>query len=743
MPHSPPIRSGLGYGGQVNFMPGIPTRRRFTLGLAATGAVPLASRLLLTPAESAAPAAPIAPVVPKTFKEFGGVRIDNYDWLRDSKDPRVVAYLDAENAYADARLELIKPLVDELAAELKAREAQDDASVPEADNGYVYERRFSQGAQYPCIVRRKDAPEAEEEIVLDVGALAVGHPQQYQLGSWTVSPDNTRVAFAVDFTGGREFRIFVRTIASGETVDQGIDNANSDLVFAADSDTLFYVGNEPTTLRSYQVWRHRLGSNPKTDVLIYEESDPTFSVSINLSRSRKFVLLNLDEERTSEFRYLPADQSTGELKVIERRRRGVIYEIDHVGDQFLIRTNLDAPDFRLMSAPQATPEALQWREIVPQEPGHYLNHFEAFETFVAVDMEDESGTTIRVFSLPDLREIRVPRPTAIGVASSSFANDNEANLNSAAKVLRFHFSSPLQPRCVYDFDVTTGALTLRKQDPASRWFDRNRYALDRLSAIAPDGERVPITIVFRRDMRRPGGQPTLIVGYGAYGMSSRATFIRSAFSLIDRGFVYAIAHVRGGHEKGDRWYAEGRMLNKRNTFTDFIAVTETLIAKGYADSRAVFAQGGSAGGLLMGTIANLRPDLYAGIVAEVPFVDVVTTMSDASVPLTTLEYDEWGNPAIKGEYDYMLSYSPYDNVARKDYPAVFVTAGLYDSQVSYAEPAKWVARLRANKTDTHELLFKTDMTAGHDGHSGRLGSIEESAEIMGWLIAHVRDGRVP
>ncbi len=724
-------------------MPGIPTRRRFTLGLAAAGAVPLASRLLLTPAESAAPAAPIAPVVPKTFKEFGGVRIDNYDWLRDPKDPRVVAYLDAENAYADARLELIKPLVDEIAAELKAREAQDDASVPVADNGYVYERCFSQGAQYPCIVRRKDAPGAEEEIVLDVGALAVGHSQQYQLGSWTVSPDNTRVAFAVDFTGGREFRIYVRTIASGETVDQGIDNANSDLVFAADSDTLFYVGNEPTTLRSYQVWRHRLGSNPKTDVLIYEESDPTFSVSINLSRSRKFVLLNLDEERTSEFRYLPADQSTEELKVIEPRRRGVIYEIDHVGDEFLIRTNLDAPDFRLMSAPQATPAALQWREIVPQEPGHYLNHFEAFETFVAVDVEDESGTTIRVFSLPDLREIRVPRPAAIGVASSSFANDNEANLNSAAKVLRFHFSSPLQPQCVYDFDVTTGALTLRKQDPASRWFDRHRYALDRLSAIAPDGERVPITVVFRRDMRRPRGNPTLIVGYGAYGMSSRPTFKRSAFSLIDRGFIYAIAHVRGGHEKGDRWYAEGRMLNKRNTFTDFIAVTETLIAQGYADSRAVFGQGGSAGGLLMGTIANLRPDLYAGIVAEVPFVDVVTTMSDASVPLTTLEYDEWGNPAIKREYDYMLSYSPYDNVARKDYPAVFVTAGLYDSQVSYAEPAKWVARLRANKTDTHELLFKTNMTAGHDGHSGRLGSIEESAEIMGWLIAHVRDGRVP
>ena len=362
---------------------------------------------------------------------------------------------------------------------------------------------------------------------------------------------------------------------------------------------------------------------------------------------------------------------------------------------------------------------------------------------MAVDVEDETGAAIRVFNLQNLREIPVPRAAAIGVASSSFENDNEGNLDPAATVLRFRFSGPLQPQCVYDFDVTTGALTLRKQDPASRWFDRDRYTLDRLSATAPDGERVPITIIYREQMRRPGGNPTLIVGYGAYGLSLRATFTRSVFSLIDRGFVYAIAHVRGGREKGERWYAQGRMLNKRNTFTDFIAVTETLVAQGYADSRAVFAQGESAGGLLMGTIANLRPDLYAGIVAEVPFVDVVTTMSDAFVPLTTLEYDEWGNPAVKREYDYMLSYSPYDNVARKNYPAMFVTAGFYDTQVSYAEPAKWIARLRASKTDTHELVFKTDMAAGHAGRSGRIGSIEESAEIMSWLIAHARDGRFP
>ncbi|MGC2078839.1 MAG: prolyl oligopeptidase family serine peptidase [Xanthobacteraceae bacterium] len=570
--------------------------------------------------------------MPKTFKEFGSVRIDNYDWLRDRKEPRVVAYLEAENAYADARLEPIKRLVDTLAAELKARETQTDGSVPAVYDGYVYERRFNEGGQYPYIIRRKDAVGAPDEIVLDVGALAASHPQQYHLGSWTVSPDNSSVAFTVDFTGGREFCIFVRTIASGEIVDQQIDDADSALVFAADGKTLLYVRNEPTTLRSYQVWRHRLGSDPKSDVLVYEEIDPAFSVSINLSRSRKFILFNIDEERTTEFRYLPADQPAGELKVIEPRRRGVIYEADHLGEQFFIRTNLDAPDFRLMTAPQATPAAQHWSQIVAEEPGHQLSQFNVFETFVTVDVENESGTTIRVFSLPDPHEIPVPRPAAIGVASSSFENDNEANLDPTAKILRFHFSSPVQPQCVYDFDV---ALTLRKQDPVARWFDRGRYVLDQLSAAAPDGERVPITIVYRKEMRRPGGNPSLIVGYGAYGLSLRATFTWSAFSLIDRGFIYAIAHVRGGHEKGERWYAEGRMLNKRNTFTDFIAATETLIALGYADSRAVFAQGGSAGGLLVGAIANLRPDLYAGIVAEVPFVDVVTTMSDASVPLTT------------------------------------------------------------------------------------------------------------
>ena len=731
----------------VYAMRGLLTRRRFSLLLtaAATGKIPLIHAA--TADAPPAPAAPVAPVVPKTFTAFRHKRVDDYYWLRNRSDPRVMEYLSAENAYADARLAAIKPLSDELAAELKARLAQQDGSVSTVDNGYLYQHRFTSGAPYPLIVRRKDAPGAVEEIVLDVGALASGH-KNFRLAAWTVSPDNSRVAFAVDFTGGNQCRIFLRTIATGEIVDLGISDAADDdeaenLAFAADSTTLFYVRNEPETVRPYQVWRHRIGNNAKSDVLVYEERDPAFSVSIDLSKSRKFILLRIDEERTAETRYLLADQPMAAFKIMEPRRLGVRYRVDHAGETFFVRTNLGAPDFRLMTAPQATPDAAHWSELVPEQPGHHLSHFEAFETFVAVDVEDERGTTIRVFSLPDRCEIEVPRPAKIGIASSSFSNTNEANLDAEATVLRFNFSGPLQPQCIYDFDVATGALTMRHQDPASGWFDTGRYALDSTSATAPDGEKVPVTIVYRKDLRRADGNPALVVGYGAYGDSFPLSFNPQPFGLIDRGFVYAIAHVRGGQEKGTRWYAEGRMLMKRNTFTDFIAATEALIASDYADPRRVFAQGKSAGGLLMGAIANLRPDLYAGIVAEVPFVDVVTTMSDPSVPLTTLEYNEWGNPAVRREYDYMLSYSPYDNVTRKNYPAMFVTAGFHDNQVSYAEPAKWVARLRASKTDPHHLILKTDMTAGHGGRSGRLGPIGGDAEIMAWLIAHARDGRLP
>jgi oligopeptidase B len=684
-------------------------------------------------ADAAVP--PVARVVPKEFLEFGQKRIDNYDWLRDRDDPAVADLLRAENTYADARLKPLRPLVNEIAAELRARSAEADVSVPYADNGYLYERRFTRGAPYPVIVRRKDMVEAPEETVLDVGALAAGHPQ-YRLGYWTVSPDNTRVAFAVDFTGNREFRIFVRTIATGKVVDLGIGDVAPNLVFAADSETLFYVRNEAKTVRSYQVWRHRLGTDTASDALVYEEKDPTFSVSLELSKSRRFIFMEIDEERTSEVRYLPADRPTDEFKIMEPRKSDVLYHADHVGDRFFIRTNLDAPDYRIVTAPQASPDAAHWTELVAQRPGQYLSHFEVFDNYIAIDIDRDGNSAIRAFRLSDMHEIDVPRSSEIGVASTFFFGGTGGNRVPSSNVLRFRFTGPLQPQSIYDFDMASGALTLRKQDPATKWFKPEPYALARIFATAPDGERIPVTVVYRKDMRRHGGNPALVVGYGSYGISFRPTFTGSTFSLIDRGFVYAIAHVRGGHEMGERWYEEGRVLNKRNTFTDFIAATQALIAQGFADPKAIFAQGRSAGGLLMGAVANMRPDLYAGIVAEVPFVDVITTMSDASVPLTTLEYQEWGNPAVERQYDYMLSYSPYDNVMRQNYPALFITAGFHDSQVSYAEPAKWVARLRALNTGNRDILFKTNMGAGHGGRSGRLGSLTEDAEIMAWLLAH-------
>lgn len=685
---------------------------------------------------------PVAAVVPKQFVEHGRTRDDPYNWLRAAENPQVIAYLEAENAYADRRLAALKPLTEDIAAELRAREAQEDTSVPYRDNGYLYEQRFTHGAQFPVIVRRKDAPDAAEETVLDVPALAAGHAY-YRLSRWAVSPDGARVAFAVDFSGGRSHRLFVREIATGEIVDDGIADVASSFAFAADSRTLFYVRREPKTLRSFEVWRHRISTHQGTDVRVHAEQDPRFEVFVFRSKSRRYVMISSDGEDTSDMRYLRADDPEGSFALLEPRRKGVQYFANHVGDRFFINTNLDAPDFRLVTAPETTPDASHWRELVPHRPGYHLKRFEAFADFVATDVEHEGTIAVRVLRLSDRHETAVPLPAGVGAATTDFFYGGfGGNRDAASHVLRLRYSAPLHPESTYDYDMVTGELTLRKDDPAVRWFDASKYESRRITAPAPDGEGVPVTLVYRKDLRQPGGNPALIHGYGAYGISSRPVFANFRFSLIDRGFVYAIAHVRGGRERGERWYEQGRGLNKQNSFTDFIAAAETLVAEGFADRRAIFAQGGSAGGLLVAVAAHRRPDLFAGIVAEVPFVDVLTTTGDASVPLTTLEYEEWGDPAIKEHYDNIRAYSPYDTIERKAYPAMFVTAGLYDTQVSYGEPAKWVARLRAMKTDDHELIFKTDMAAGHSGRPGRLGTVDETAEITAWLVSQAERARL-
>lgn len=689
------------------------------------------------PASSVAPALPgpsiemppVAKTVPKIFAEHGHERLDNYFWLRQRDNPEVIAYLKAENAYADARLSRIKPLVDEIRTELDARISSVDWNPPFFDSGYYYQRRFAGGANYQVIVRHKHTLDAPEEVVLDVPTLAAKR-NQFHLGRWAVSPDGRYVAFAVDFTGGLSYSIFVRDIATGEIIDDGLEEADAGFVFAADNKTLFY-------LYGSQVWRHTIGTKAETDALVYEEHDDTFALDLSRSKSGEFILLAIASGQTSEVRYLPADRPLEPFKVIEARHQGIRYDADHVGDRFYIRTNRGAPDFRIVTAPEEMPDALHWTDLISQTPSRLISHFEVFDNFIAIDEEHDAVMSMRVFRLADMTEIAVPRSVEFGLTAVG-GLAGVVNRDPSLPFLRFRTVGPVEPETIYDLDVETGHITTRKQDPAAGWFRPDRYEVERIFATAADGENIPVTIVYRKDRRRAEGNPTLIYGYGAYCSSALPVFPTTWFSLIDRGFVYAIAHVRGGCEMGQRWHDQGRMLSKRNTFADFIAATETLIRDGYADSRNVFAYGASAGGLLMGAIANLRPELYAGIIAEVPFVDAITSMSNPDIPLTTLEYQEWGNPAVKEQYDYIRSYSPYDNVGAHAYPPMFVTTGFNDAQVLYVEPAKWVARLRAVKTDGNEILFKTNLESGHSGPSGRLGSREERAEIIAWLIAHVR-----
>jgi oligopeptidase B len=697
------------------------------------GSVHLASAQDLASGQvSQAVTPPIAKTVPYVFEEFGGRRADPYDWLRKKKgDPDVVRHLEAENAYAAARLAPIGKLIEQLEAEGVGRADNSDEGPDYVENGYLYQRRIAEGARFPVVTRRR-TPSDRPQVVLDVESFAAGHGQ-YDLNEYTVSPDGNLVAFAVDLTGGRLHQIFIRDIASGQVSATGIAGAAPDLEFSADSKHLFYIRAEADTLRSYQLWRHAIGTAPSADRLIYQEADPTFDLTLKKSKSGRFILLTSAQQQSTEVRYLPADRPDDPLVVLEPRRHGVAYYADHVGDRFYIRTNLNAPDFRVVVAPEAAPQAVNWATVIASIPGQHISRLEVFDSFIAIGIDHDATRSVRVFRRADLSEIPVPLPAGINVVEMPF--DDQSNGEPSETVLRLRVSALNRPVAFHVFDTRTGELELVRKSSAWSWFNPDAYEVERRAALAADGETVPITLMYRKGMRRPGGNPVLVTAYGGYGLSSPPRFNDSWIGLIDRGFVFAIAHARGGREKGSRWYDQGRMLNKRNSFTDFIAVTEALIAQGVADRKRVFAQGASAGGMLVGAVANLRPDLYAGIVADAPAVDLVTTMADPTLPLSTLEYEEWGNPAIEEQYRYMLSYSPYDNVSAKAYPPMFVLSALNDTQVGVHEPAKWVARLRATKTDANELLFVTNMTAGHQGSSGRFGAVSIDARVMAWLLA--------
>ena len=714
------------------------------------------------PVSQAMPDPPSARVVPTRLEKHGVVRVDDYYWLRRRDDPDVIAYLEAENEYTRAVMAPTEALQDTLFAEIKGRIKQTDMSVPYREGEYVYYTRHEDGREYPIHCRRpidrprrsprhipppatpaplragggtgvnrsgsRANPSEPEQVLLDVNLLAEGH-EFCQVSGREVSPDERLFAYATDFEGRRIHTVRIKHLTTGETLDDELAGVTSNLVWANDSRTLFYAHQDPTTLRWDRIYRHRLGTSQTDDTVVYAEADETFSCEVGKSRSKRYLLIASCQTVSTEYRYLDADQPDGAFTVFLRRERDHEYHLDHYRDRFYIRTNRDARNFKLMEVAEGRSDPDAWVELIPHREAVLLGSFELFRDHLVVQERRNGLVHLRV------------RPWE-GAGEHDIAFDEPAydahlstNREPDTRVLRFGYESLTTPASTYDYDMVTRARTLLKREEVLGDFDPTRYRAERLMATAPDGELVPISLVARVGTPRDGTHPLLLYGYGAYGISIDASFDSARLSLLDRGFVFAIAHVRGGQVLGRRWYDDGRLGRKQNTFTDFIACAEHVIAERLTCPDRLFAMGGSAGGLLVGAVINMRPDLFAGAVAQVPFVDVVTTMLDDSIPLTTGEYDEWGNPHERAAFDDILAYSPYDNVGAKDYPGLLVLSGLHDSQVQYWEPAKWVAKLRVLKTDTNPLLLKTSMDAGHGGVSGRYRRYREAALQYAFLLS--------
>jgi oligopeptidase B len=665
--------------------------------------------------------------IPTPLEKHGHVRIDNYHWLRERDNPEVLAYLKAENEYAEKELAHTKALEEKLFGEIKARFKQNDMSVPYKRDGYYYYTRYEEGKEYPIYARKQGSLDAPEEVMLDANVLAAGH-EFFSIGGWAVSSGRDLLAYAVDTQGRRIHTAYVKNLGSGEVLPETLPNVTENLVWANDNKTLFYAKQDETTLRQFQIYRHEIGSDPCRDQLVFQEDDETFVAYMFKSKSKKFLIIVSAQSVTQEYRYLDADDPAGEFTIFLPREREHEYHVDHFSDRFIIRTNSQAKNFRLMATPLERTARQHWQELVPHREEVYLSDFDIFADHLVLEERSRGLTQIRVL------------PWAGGAghylefAEPAYRAHLGTNPELDTATLRFEYTSMKTPLTVYDYDMNSRQRLLLKQEEVLGGFDAANYVTERLYARAADGVEVPLSLVYRKGLKKDGQAPLLLYGYGAYGFSIDAAFASPRLSLIDRGFVYAIAHVRGGQELGRRWYEDGKLLNKKNTFSDFIACAEFLIAQEFTNPERLFAMGRSAGGLLMGAVANLRPDLFKGIVAEVPFVDVVTTMLDASIPLTTGEYDEWGDPNDRRFYEYMLSYSPYDNVQAGHYPNLLVTAGLHDSQVQYWEPAKWVAKLRDLKTDANRLLLKTNMDAGHGGASGRFRRHLETAFSYAFLL---------
>lgn len=673
--------------------------------------------------------APTAKKISKNLEKHGDVRIDNYYWLNDRDDQEVIAYLEAENAYYAENTAHTKAFQKELFQEMKSRIKEDDASVPYKLNGYYYITRYETGKEYPIYSRKKENLNADEEIMFNCNELAEGH-DYFNLRGVSVSPNNEMAAFGVDTVSRRQYHIQIKNLSTGEVYPDKIENTTGSVTWAADNKTFFYTKKDSVTLRSDKIYKHRLGTSSEQDELVFHEEDDTYNTFVYKTKSKKYIVIGSYSTLTTEYQILPADTPDEKFKTFSPRTRGLEYSIYHYQDNFYVLTNKDdATNFKLMITDEDATHYENWNEFIPHREEVLLEDIEIFKDYYVISERDQGLNKMKIVRWDGADSYYLPFDSETYVAGGT------TNLDFNTETLRYYYNAMTSPYSIVDFNMRTKEKTiLKEQEVLGGKFDKDNYRSERIWAAARDGKKVPVSLVYHKDTKLDGSSPLLQYAYGSYGATIDPYFSSVRLSLLDRGFIFAIAHIRGGQYLGRPWYEDGKLLKKKNTFTDFVDVSKHLISENYTSDAHLYAMGGSAGGLLMGAVVNMAPELYNGVVAQVPFVDVVTTMLDDTIPLTTGEYDEWGNPNDKEYYEYMKSYSPYDNIEAKAYPNMLVTTGLHDSQVQYWEPAKWVAKLREYKIDDNQLFLDTNMEAGHGGASGRFEALKETAKEYAFIL---------
>ena len=682
-----------------------------------------------TKSMSELPNAPLATQIPKNLTIHDDVRVDEFYWLNDKENPEVIDYLNKENDYYNAHTAHTKDFQVSLFDEMKSRIKEDDSSVPYKYNGYWYITKYEKGKDYPIYTRKKGTLKAAEELLFDCNEMAKDH-SYFRLVGLNISPNNKLISYGIDTTGRRQYSLHIKDLTTNKVFKEEISNTTGGSTWANDNKTLFYTLKDETTLRSEAIYKHRLDTDPKLDALIYEEMDDTFSVGVYKTKSKKYLVIGSYSTLTTEYQILNAETPDGDFKIFQPRTRGLEYGISHFEDAFYIVSNADgAQNFKLSKTSETQTEKKYWSDVIPHREGVLLEDIEIFKDFLVVSERENGLNQIHIKRWDGTDSYYLP------FESETYTAYTTTNIDFDTTILRYGYQSLTTPSSVIDFDMVTKSKTIKKeQEVLGGKFKKENYTSERLWATAADGTQIPISLIRRIDTKKSADTPLLLYAYGSYGNTIDPYFSTVRMSLLDRGFIFAIAHIRGGQYLGRQWYEDGKLFKKKNTFSDFVDCSKYLIENNYTSAKHHYAMGGSAGGLLMGAIINLAPELYNGVVAQVPFVDVVTTMLDDSIPLTTGEYDEWGNPNEKEYYEYMKSYSPYDNVSNKLYPNMLVTTGLHDSQVQYWEPAKWVARLRAQNKNTAQLYLKTNMEAGHGGASGRFEALKEVASEYAFLL---------